>query len=254
MKYINYTFLLLFALTASSCSKNDSVKPAHLRIISAIPNTKVTVIVQSKKHDAILQSYQLNEAIAIAYKAFPAGYYHISVKAKDKVIFKRTYVLEKDGYYTMVITGLIADNPGNITNSVKYNLMHIFSGSEARVKNNYLPIGFLLLDSFFGNMNKAILRVTNIAPNAPKITIKVDNKALVKALTYPKTSKLYYVKPGAETIQVYYGDVNVAVETIQTKAGYIYSIFVTNGSGNNAHLAIKTLKTPSIALMQSSKP
>lgn len=252
MKYSIYLFLIGFVLFWGACSQSEKRKPAHLRIVSMIPNAETTVTIQSKKNSAQKYTHPLNADISSNYNTYQPGYYLVSVRTKNQIIYERTYVLGKDAFYTFVITGLIPQYPETKSDSWNYKVTHIFAGSEARVANNYLPVGFLLYDGYHGNMKEAMIRVTNTAPNAPKITVKAGKKPIAKKLKYPKTGSLHYFQPGAKTIHVYYGSVELAQKKIHPKAGYVYSIFVGNGTKDKTRLLLKIVKNPSVALLKST--
>ncbi len=242
MKYFWYLNLLLFILFFTSCSKNKDSQSefAHLRIVEMISNADVSVSFHPKNKNQGNKSFI---AISEGYRMYEPGFYLLTLKTGGDAIYKRTYVLGKNAHYTLVITGLVAEKPQIATDTWQYSVSHIFAGGEARVKNNYLPISFMLYNSFHGNGKQALIRVTNTAPNAPKITVKSDDKTIVESLSYPKTGKIIHAEPGSKILKVYYGDIEMGAKTIQTKGGYLYDIFIGNGVRNGYQLKIIVRKT-----------
>lgn len=235
-------FLPLILLFVASCSEESEKQQglAHLRIVTMISNADTSVSFQPTGESNGDMSYTPGQK---GYEIFEPGYYQLTVWANGAVVYKRRYVLGKNAYYTLAITGLAPSKPQERPNSWNYTVKHIFSGAEARVKNDFLPISFMLYDSFHSSGKDALIRITNAAPNAPTITVKSNGETITDLLSYPKTSDLIYAKPKLKTLKFYYGDIKLAAKTIQAKGGYLYNVFISNGTMNDNNLKIHVLET-----------
>ena len=252
MKSAKYILFFCCCFLVSTCQNKEATKPAHFRALTMIQYSPATLTIQGKsKQKSIHQTLSLKYGTPSKYQTFKAGHYEITLSIQGKELLKGDYVLGKNGYYTLLATGLMPEKWTVNPRTTMYKLKHIFAGEELSSTNSYLPQWFMMRDNYDGSKKNAYIRLVNANPHTPSLTIKKGDKSLKSGLAYPLESGMLKLKPGSYKLNALYGNVPLAEKIINPEPGYIYTGVIGSKMNASGDLVITMLKNPSRTLLNN---
>lgn len=244
---------ILILIGLISCQPKDKPASSRLRIISMIPNTDGTLSIQRvDSSGAKSREFSLGYQTSIQYMDLQPGYYKLKYTIGDKPLLDGTYVMGKNGYYTLLLTGLQPDSIRPNPKTTLFTIEEMVAGSEATGTNGYLPRWFLLRDNYDGNLNHAYVRVINASSMYNSVRVK-KKKADFAHVPYPMETEMKELAPGRHSLSFYYGEIKVAEKEISTQQGYIYTLIIGNPAHQDGKAEIELLENASRMLMHSRK-
>lgn len=243
----------MLAVLSWGCQQTKNPKPAKLRALSMIPDTQAELTIRGqKKNKEIHKTLSLSFTDTTSYQQLPPGYYKITLTVGGKELLKGTYVMGGGGgQYTLLSTGLLPDTWSVNPQSLKYQLKHMFTGTELADANAYLPQWIMMRDNYEGSTEHAYLRIINSNPFSPSLTIKGKQKTLKAGLAYPEKTELIKIKPGSHHLRMYYGKIQLAKKSVQAKPGYVYTVIIGDKKKEEGEFSVLLLENPSKALRKS---
>jgi|GEM_PF-4086836 len=234
--------IILLLLSLSSCFRGQKSGTTHLRLLSMIPGTHGTIEIQGKGvHQDIHKTLDLSFAEKVDYQSLPAGYYNLSFSVQGKKLLQGEYALGKNGYYTMLITGLQPKQWSVNPQSITYKLKHWVAGSELADPNKNMPQWFMMRDNIEVTGSRAHLRIVNANPYLSKISVYSSTGTLGTGLWYPKINEIQKVTPGRHKLQVRYGNIETGEKTFTFEAGFIYTLVVGPGQPTTGDITLRLL-------------
>lgn len=246
--------LLFCVLGMIACQSDKPKEPAHLRFITMIQHSGAELMIRGKgKHKDVQKTLSLQYSKPTEYQQLSPGYYEITLSIKGKKLLKGTYAMGKNGYYTMLATGLLPETWKVNPQTTMYKLKYIFAGEELHSANKYLPQWFMMRDNYDGNKKSSYIRLVNANPHTPKLSVKKEKKSLKSALAYPYESTMLKLSAGDHNLRFLYGNIMLAEKSIKTKPGYIYTAIIGGDKSSDKKLVIPVLENPSRTLIKSKE-
>lgn len=252
MRITRFILVTLLSIICLACQQTKKPKPAHLRALSMMPSAQGELEITGKgKTNDIQKKISLHYAKSNNYVQLPPGHYKITYLVDDKPLLSGTFVMGKNGYYSLLLAGLLPHKWSVNPQSTLFHIKYFLAGSEIEDANQYLPQWFMLRDNYDGSKTHPYIRIINASPHNPAISIKDGRKTLKSGLAYPIETDMLKIKAGKHKLHLLYGNIHVADKMISAKAGYIYTIVIGDSQKGEDAPTIHVLSNPSRTLMES---
>lgn len=233
---MNTKFITLFMgmLLLFSCHSSEE-KPSKLRIGQFMFTDLPVEITFTKKGKPSLQQ-QMKYTELSDYQPINSGTYTVEVKAENQLLLKKKIGIGTSGVYTLMLYGILQENPTTNEKTTKTKLHEIVEGEEATTPNGNLPQLKVLNDEFECGKDEAKIRWVHLAAGVEEISaeaISAEKTVPLSSLTYPKLSQT----KALSTIQYSVNwnlkgsKVNVAQEQLTIEPQKLYTCFVVGIEG-----------------------
>ena len=236
--------LIIGCLLFSACGKSSN-EPAHLQFLSMISSAKdVTIQITPANASSAGKKISLNYAEPSGYQPFKPGTYDITYAVSGDPILKRTFVLGKKSYQTLLAAGMLTDSLRTNPHTRMSKIMRIVAGSESSDVNGYMPQFVMLRDLYRGKKSSGMIRFVNASPLTNTLKMKKGPKKL-KTLSYPKYGEPMPITSGSGSYQFYFGRIPLANQTFRTEKGHIRTIITGNTTAKDSVLTLATYQIQS---------
>lgn len=243
-------FITLFmgVLLLFSCHSSQQ-KPSKLRIGQFMFTDGPVKIIFIKDGESTLQQ-QLKYTELTDYQSINSGTYTVEVKAENQLLLKKKVGIGNSGVYTLMLYGILQENPTTNEKTSKTKLHEIVEGEEATMPNGNLPQFKILNDEFECGKDEAKIRWVHFAAGVEEISaVATSDKKTVSlsSLTYPKVSKTKALLPLQQKVnwKLKGSKVNVAQEQLAIQSQKLYTCFIMGIEGKYIDsLKVVTGETP----------
>ncbi|VVU98814.1 MULTISPECIES: DUF4397 domain-containing protein [Mesonia] len=228
--------LLMGMLLLFSCHSSEE-KPSKLRIGQFMFTDLPVEITFTKKGKPSLQQ-QMKYTELSDYQPINSGTYTVEVKAENQLLLKKKIGIGTSGVYTLMLYGILQENPTTNEKTTKTKLHEIVEGEEATTPNGNLPQLKVLNDEFECGKDEAKIRWVHLAAGVEEISAEVfsNQETITKklpSLTYPKLSQTKALSTFQYSVnwKLKGSKVNVAQEQLTIESQKLYTCFVVGIEG-----------------------
>ena len=243
-----FIMILMGTLLLFSCNSSKE-KPSKLRIGQFMFTDLPVEITFTKKGKSSLQQ-QMKYTELSDYQSINSGTYTVEVKAENKLLLKKKIGIGNNGVYTLMLYGILQENPTTNEKTTKTKLHEIVEGEEATMPNGNLPQLKVLNDEFECGKEEAKIRWVHLSAGVEEISAEAtsnEKRVSLSALTYPKVSKTKALSPIQYTVnwKLKGSKVNVAEEQLTIESQQLYTCFILGIEGKYIDsLKVVTGETP----------
>ncbi|MCL6217089.1 DUF4397 domain-containing protein [Zunongwangia pacifica] len=244
--------ILLFVgmLLLYSCNSSQK-KPSKLRIGQFLFTDEPAEISFIRDGKSSLKQ-QMHYTELSDYQNLASGTYTVEVRSKNQLLLKKKVGIGTSGVYTLMVYGIMQENPKTNEKTEKTRLHEIVEGEEATMPNGNLPQLKILNDEFECGKNEAKIRWVHLAAGVEEISAEVfSNQETISkklpSLTYPKMAKTKALSPLQQILnwKLKGSKVKVAEEQLSIQPQKLYTCFVLGIEGKYIDsLKVVTGETP----------
>ncbi len=233
---IKFTMILVGMVLLFSCNSSQK-KPSKLRIGQFLFTDQPVEISFIRDGKSSLKQ-QMNYTALSDYQNIASGTYTVEVRCENQLLLKKKVGIGTSGVYTLMVYGIVQENPKTNEKTKKTRLHEIVEGEEATMPNGNLPQLKILNDEFECGKDEGKIRWVHLAAGVEEISAEVfSNQETISkklpSLTYPKLSKTKALSPFQQTLnwKLKGSKVKVAEKQLSIQPQKLYTFFILGIEG-----------------------